>query len=92
MTRPEITRLGTIVEADYENERIIDPAVYLIPEFCIAHRMSESFYYKIRKLDLGPEETRTLDHVTVTGAAAKRWRRKREAETRLLAAQPPTAA
>jgi hypothetical protein len=65
----------------------VEPAAYTIPEFTVAHRMSESFYYKIRRLGLGPDESRTLDHIVITAEAAARWRAKREADTKLMQAE-----
>jgi hypothetical protein len=34
-------------------------AAYSIPEFCVAHRISEGLYYKLRKQGLGPREMRS---------------------------------
>jgi hypothetical protein len=74
MARPEVTgkAAGTAT---------IARAAYTISEFCEAHRISESFYYKIRALGLGPRESRTLDKVTITNEAAAEWRASREVET-----------
>ena len=52
---------------------------YNIPEFCAAHRISESMYYKLRALGLGPREARALSKVIITQEAAAEWRRAREA-------------
>ena len=62
------------------------PAVVLIPnaaafnirEFCAAHRISESMYYKLREAGLGPREARALSKVIITQEAAAEWRRQRE--------------
>ena len=59
----------------------VERAAYSIREFCEAHRISESFYFKIRALGLGPRESRTLDKVTISNEAAADWRASREIET-----------
>ncbi|RXG86153.1 hypothetical protein [Bradyrhizobium zhanjiangense] len=51
---------------------------YTIPEFCAAHRLSESMYYKLRNAGLGPREMRALRKVTISLEAADEWRRARE--------------
>ena len=56
-------------------------AAFTISEFCEAHRISEAFYFKIRRLGLGPRESRTLGKVTISGEAAADWRRARESTT-----------
>ena len=73
MARPETTgrKVGPTIER----------AVYTIAEFCEAHRISESFYFKIRNLGLGPRESRTLDKVLISNEAAADWRASREVET-----------
>ena len=85
IARPEVTgrrvTADVVNDEDDVNERVDDPPAYSIAEFCDAHRMSVSFYFKMRSLGLGPEENRTLDHVTVSGESAKRWRRKRRQAT-----------
>jgi hypothetical protein len=54
---------------------------YSKPTFCAAHGISESFYEKLRKAGLGPQETRLGARVLITQEAAARWRAEREAET-----------
>jgi len=51
---------------------------YSIRQFCAAHQISESFYYKIRNQGLGPREMRTGDKVTISEESAADWRRSRE--------------
>jgi hypothetical protein len=51
---------------------------YTIPEFCEAHRISESMYFKLRNAGLGPREMRALRKVTISLQAATEWRRERE--------------
>jgi hypothetical protein len=52
-------------------------AAYSIAEFCDAHSISESFYYKIREAGQGPREKRVLSRVLITAEDAAAWRRKR---------------
>jgi hypothetical protein len=59
----------------------ISPEAYTIPEFCRAHRLSESMYYKIRAAGLGPREMRALSKVTISVEAASDWRRERESKS-----------
>jgi hypothetical protein len=56
----------------------VERAAFTIAEFCRAHRISESFYYKIRNKGLGPRESRTGGKVTITNEAAAEWRVSRE--------------
>jgi hypothetical protein len=58
----------------------ISRVAYTIPEFCRAHRLSESMYYKIRAAGLGPREMRALSKVTISVEAASDWRRERESK------------
>lgn len=61
----------------------VERAAYTIPEFCQAHRISESFYFKIRGKGLGPRESRTGGKVTITNESAAKWRASREVENSL---------
>jgi hypothetical protein len=60
---------------------IPNAVAYNIREFCAAHRISESMYYKLRDHGLGPREARALSKVLITAEAAAEWRRQREATT-----------
>jgi hypothetical protein len=79
MARPEVTGRRTAA-ADNIGELLRKtgpPAgcmAYTIPEFCVAHRISESFYYKIRLLGLGPRETRKGDKIIISFESAADWR------------------
>lgn len=63
--------------------RLLGPPVhaFTIQEFCDAHRLSRSHYYKLRKQELGPAETRLGTRVLISIEAAIRWRKKREKAT-----------
>jgi hypothetical protein len=86
MARPEVTgRRPGAADNIGELLRKTGPPVgcmaFTIPEFCVAHRISESFYYKIRLLGLGPRERRIEDKVIITGEAAAEWRNPQKSET-----------
>ena len=54
---------------------------FTIPEFCEAHRVSISGYYKMRLLGRGPKETRPLPKLPIiTYEDAAEWRRTRSEE------------
>ena len=52
---------------------------FSIPQFCARNDLSEGFYRKLRKLKLGPRETRVLDRVFITEEAETEWLREHEA-------------
>jgi hypothetical protein len=53
-------------------------AAYAIREFCAAHRLSESMYFKLRNQGLGPDEMSVGSRRLISFEAAERWRRARE--------------
>jgi len=55
-------------------------AVYSIKSFCIAHGISEGFYFKLRQQGCGPAEVRLGTRVFITFESADRWRRRHERE------------
>jgi len=57
----------------------IPTAAYSIREFCTAHRLSQSMYFKIRNQGLGPDEMSVGSRRIISCEAAERWRREREA-------------
>jgi hypothetical protein len=54
--------------------------VYNIQEFCAAHRISPSLYYKMRNAGVGPREIRVLEKPLITRQAAADWLKARESE------------
>src|SRR5262245_56328713 len=56
-------------------------AVFSIKSFCIAHGISEAFYFKLREQGHGPREMRLGSRVFITHESAARWRIEREAAT-----------
>jgi hypothetical protein len=71
---PPIRKKPAIVEPIGNEQETVERAAYNIREFCTAHRISESFYFKLRGLGLGPRELRKLDKITITKEAAREWR------------------
>lgn len=102
MARPEVTgrRIGSEKQPKKTPPKkkqsvalVPNAAAYNIREFCEAHRISESMYYKLRAEGLGPREARALSKVIITQEAAADWRRQREADsTRSSTSQPPPVA
>jgi hypothetical protein len=54
------------------------PACYTIESFCRAHHISESFYFKLKNMGLGPREMHAGARILITFEAAADWRRDRE--------------
>jgi hypothetical protein len=83
MVRAEITGQKPRVTADRAKRRPGPPpvlaAAYSIREFCAAHRLSESMYFKLRNQGLGPDEMSVGSRRIISFEAAERWRREREA-------------
>jgi hypothetical protein len=50
-----------------------------VREFCRRHRISLSFYYKLRAAGLAPDAMKLGARVLITREAQRRWRREREA-------------
>ena len=59
----------------------VPPAVFTIATFCVAHHISEAFYFKLKNQGLAPREMRIGSRVFVTFEAAAAWRAEREAAT-----------
>jgi len=55
------------------------PAAYSIAEFCAAHRISQSMYFKLRNMGLGPREMAVGSRRLISQEAAAAWRKAREA-------------
>jgi hypothetical protein len=88
MARPEVT--GRKVESTTVNKkkgkrqrRPLPPRregdSYTIAEFCAKHRISESFYFKLRSLGLGPREGHAGRRVIISPSAEQEWQAAREA-------------
>jgi hypothetical protein len=55
------------------------PAAYSIRQFCRDHNISESMYFKMRAMGLGPREMAVGTRRLITKEAAAEWRKAREA-------------
>ena len=44
-----------------------------IEEFCFLENLSRSLYYKLKRMRLGPEETRILNLVRISPEARAKW-------------------
>ena len=49
-----------------------------IPEFCVAHGISEGFFYKLKKQGEGPREMKVGARTLISFESAAEWRRTRE--------------
>ena len=70
MSRREVT--GRKAVAD------VALAAFTIAEFCRAHRISQSMYFKMRNLGLGPREMAVGSRRLISAEAARAWRKTRE--------------
>jgi hypothetical protein len=70
MARPEVTGRKVVAGPTF--------AAFTIAEFCRAHRISQSMYFKMRNTGLGPREMRVGVRVLITFEAAADWRAERE--------------
>jgi hypothetical protein len=66
----------------------VPAAAYSIREFCAAHRLSESMYFKMRAQGLGPREMIVGTRKLISQEAASEWRAAREAANSAKAKQP----
>jgi hypothetical protein len=57
-----------------------------IEEFCRDHRISRSFWYKMKRLGVGPDEMRHGTAVRITFEAEARWRQQGEQRAKDTAA------
>jgi hypothetical protein len=55
------------------------PAVFTIPEFCAAHRLSRSKLYQLWAAGAGPRKMSLGTKILISVEAAADWRREREA-------------
>jgi hypothetical protein len=85
MARAKITDKTPKPSADrVKHRRGLGPpptAMFSIKSFCVAHGISEAFYFELRKQNRGPRELRLGSRVFVTFESAARWRIEREAAT-----------
>jgi hypothetical protein len=55
-----------------------EAAVYTVPEFCSAHRISMAMFYKLKIAGLAPRELCVGSRRLISFEAAADWRRARE--------------
>ena len=65
--------------ADIETVTSRPPVAYTISEFCLEHKISPAYYYKMRKFGLGPREMILGRRRLVSAEDAAAWRRDRAA-------------
>jgi predicted DNA-binding transcriptional regulator AlpA len=63
-----------------------DPLALTVDEFCLAHRISRPFFYKLLKDGTAPRIFKLGSRTLVSVEAAAAWRREREAATHNKAA------
>lgn len=56
-----------------------EAGAYSIEQFCQAHSLSYSYYFKLKKQGLGPKEFKVGQRRLVSMEAAQKWREEREA-------------
>ena len=85
MARPEVTgrKAGKRTRGLTRAGEVRAPptAVYSVTSFCVAHGISEAFYFKLKNQGLGPDEMHLGARIFITHEAAARWRTVREAAT-----------
>jgi len=57
------------------------PACFSVASFCVAHHISEAFYYKLKGQGLGPREMQLGARILITFEDAAAWRAERVAAT-----------
>ena len=81
MARPEVTDRKAVAD--------VALAAFTIAEFCRAYRISQSMYFKMRNLGLGPREMAVGSRRLILAEAARAWRKTRErAATASAGARP----
>lgn len=81
MSRPEVTGRkvddASVSRGRRQIRKVVDPplAAYTIKEFCVAHRISEQLYFKLKRLGLQPRETYAGTRVLISIESAAEWRR-----------------
>jgi len=80
MARPEVTgKKGVARKRRQRFSPATPPACFSVASFCVAHHISESFYYKLKNQGLGPREMQVGTRTLITFEAASDWRAEREA-------------
>lgn len=69
-------------EPDEPEARQVPKLAYTIDEFCKAHGIGRSTFYRLMDRGEGPNMMKVGDTHHISAEAAKRWRREREAASR----------
>lgn len=89
MTRPEVTGSKPGVSANQLDPKTKEPPLprlaLTILEFCEAFRISDDFYYKLKRQGQGPREMKVGKRTLISLAAADEWRIARERATAVVA-------
>ena len=56
-----------------DNDVVPHARAMSIEEFCFLENLSRSLYYKLKRMALGPEETRILNLVRISPEARAKW-------------------
>src|SRR5262245_27073413 len=75
------TRVAVRINKNKARPPSTEPDAFTIDEFCAQHRLSKSFFYKLKTLGLAPATIKLGSKVLITREAAAEWRAAREAET-----------
>ena len=59
---------------------------FSVKEFCLAHGISQSFYFKLRAAGQGPRVMQVGSRTLISDEAAADWRRRMEESTELTPA------
>ena len=88
-----MSRSNTAATNPAVNPTIAEPS-FTIAEFCLAERITQPTYYKLKKMGLAPREMRFGNVVRITHQARLDWHRAREnptgAEAEAIAATAQT--
>jgi hypothetical protein len=92
MARPEITGQKIVVGSDAKHRPSdsgtkqrsrrrrpeTPPACFSVASFCVAHHISQAFYYKLKSQGLTPREIQLGSRILITFESAADWRAERE--------------
>lgn len=60
------------------NDRPLEAGAYTVREFCLAHHIGETTYYRLKERGEGPKEMKVGKRRYISREAAEAWRRARE--------------
>ena len=68
-------RAKAAMSLEHSPGRATGTAAFLIKSFCVAHSISQAFYFELKSLGLGPREMRLGSGALISEEAACDWRR-----------------